>query len=54
LKLPDTKQRNDFKRIYRNQVNVYSKDKAVLQVRISHSSAIPLILVKASNRRFFS
>jgi hypothetical protein len=30
LKLPDTKQRNDFKRIYRNQVNVYSKDKAVL------------------------
>jgi hypothetical protein len=30
LKLSDTKQRNDFKRIYRNQVNVYSKDKAVL------------------------
>jgi hypothetical protein len=30
LKLPGTKQRNDFKRIYRNQVNVYSKDKAVL------------------------
>ena len=30
LKLPDTKQRNDFKRIYRNQVNVYSKDNAVL------------------------
>ena len=30
MKLPDTKQRNDFKRIYRNQVNVYSKDKAVL------------------------
>jgi hypothetical protein len=30
LKLPDTKQRNDFKRTYRNQVNVYSKDKAVL------------------------
>jgi hypothetical protein len=30
LKLPGTKQRNDFKRIYRNQVDVYSKDKAVL------------------------
>jgi hypothetical protein len=30
LKLPDTKQRNDFKRIYRNQVDVYSKDKVVL------------------------
>ena len=30
MKLPDTKQRNDFKRIYRNQVDVYSKDKAVL------------------------
>ena len=30
MKLPDTKQRNDFKRIYSNQVNVYSKDKAVL------------------------
>jgi hypothetical protein len=30
LKLLGTKQRNDFKRIYRNQVNVYSKDKAVL------------------------
>ena len=30
MKLPDTKQRNDFKRTYRNQVNVYSKDKAVL------------------------
>jgi hypothetical protein len=30
LKLPDTKQRNDFKRIYRNQVEGYSKDKAVL------------------------
>jgi hypothetical protein len=30
LKLPGTKQRNDFKGIYRNQVNVYSKDKAVL------------------------
>ena len=30
MKLPDTKQRNDFKRTYRNQVSVYSKDKAVL------------------------
>ena len=30
MKLPGTKQRNDFKRIYRNQVNVYSKDKADL------------------------
>ena len=30
MKLPDTKQRNDIKRTYRNQVNVYSKDKAVL------------------------
>ena len=30
MKLPDIKQRNDFKRTYRNQVNVYSKDKAVL------------------------
>ena len=30
MKLPDTKQRNDFKGTYRNQVNVYSKDKAVL------------------------
>ena len=30
MKSPNTKQRNDFKRIYRNQVNVYSKDKAVL------------------------
>ena len=30
MKLLDTKQRNDFKRIYRNQVDVYSKDKAVL------------------------
>ena len=30
MKLPDTKQRNDFKRTYRNQVDVYSKDKAVL------------------------
>jgi hypothetical protein len=30
LKLPDTKQRNDDKGTYRNQVNVYSKDKAVL------------------------
>ena len=30
MKLPDTKQRNDFKRTHRNQVNVYSKDKAVL------------------------
>jgi hypothetical protein len=30
LKLPGTKQRNHFRRIYRNQVNVYSKDKAVL------------------------
>ena len=30
MKLPDTKQRIDFKRIYRNQVNVYSKDKEVL------------------------
>ena len=30
MKLPDTKQRNDFKSIYRNQVDVYSKDKAVL------------------------
>ena len=30
LKLPGTKERNDFERTYRNQVNVYSKDKAVL------------------------
>jgi hypothetical protein len=30
LKLLDTKQRNDNKGIYRNQVDVYSKDKAVL------------------------
>jgi hypothetical protein len=30
LKLLDTKQRNDFKRIYRNQLDVYCKDKAVL------------------------
>jgi hypothetical protein len=30
LKLPGAKQRSDFKRIYRNQVNVYSNDKAVL------------------------
>jgi hypothetical protein len=30
LKLPDKKQRNDYKSTYRNQVNVYSKDKAVL------------------------
>jgi hypothetical protein len=30
LKLPNTKQRNDFKKTYRYQVNVYSKDKAVL------------------------
>ena len=30
MKLPDTKQRNDFKGTYRNQVNVYSNDKAVL------------------------
>jgi hypothetical protein len=30
LKFPDTKQRNDFKGTYRNQVNVYSNDKAVL------------------------
>ena len=30
MKLPDTKQRNDFKTTYRKQVNVYSKDKAVL------------------------
>ena len=30
MKLPDTKQRNDYKGTYRNQVNVYSKDKAVL------------------------
>lgn len=30
MKLPGTKQRNDFKRINRNQVNVYSRDKAVL------------------------
>jgi hypothetical protein len=34
LKLPDTKQRNDFKGTYRNQVSVYSKDKAVL-LRVS-------------------
>ena len=34
MKLLDTKQRNDFKRIYRNQVDVYSKDKAV-QPRVS-------------------
>jgi hypothetical protein len=34
LKLPDTKQRNAFKRTYRNQINVYSKDKSVL-VRVS-------------------
>ena len=30
MKLPGTKQRNDFKRNYRNQINVYRKDKAVL------------------------
>ena len=30
MKLPGTKQRNDFNRNYRNQVNVYNKDKAVL------------------------
>jgi hypothetical protein len=30
LKLPDTKQRNDYQGTYRNQVDVYSKDKAVL------------------------
>jgi hypothetical protein len=30
LKLPDTKQRNDYKGTYRNQVNINSKDKAVL------------------------
>ena len=29
-KLPDSKQRNDFKCINRNQINVYSKDKAAL------------------------
>ena len=30
MKLPDTKQMNDFKRTYGNQVNVYSKDIAGL------------------------
>ena len=30
LKSPGTKQRNDFNRNYRNQVNVNNKDKAVL------------------------
>ena len=30
MKLPDTKQRNDYEGTYRNQVNVYSKDKAAL------------------------
>ena len=30
MKWPDTKQRNGLKRIYRNQANVYRKDKAVL------------------------
>ena len=38
MKLPDTKQRNDFKRIYRNQVNVYSKDKTAL-LRVSLMTA---------------
>jgi hypothetical protein len=30
IEVTDTKQRNDFRRTYRNQVNVYSKEKAVL------------------------
>ena len=30
MKLPDTKQRNDYKRTYRNQINVYNKDKVAL------------------------
>ena len=38
MKLPDTKQRNDFKRTYRNQVNVYSKDKEAL-LRVSLMTA---------------
>ena len=64
MKLPGTKQRNDFKRIYRNQVDVYSKDKAVLP-RVSLMTgkdftplvrilATPLSLVKASTRAFCS
>ena len=38
MKLPDRKQRNDFKRIYRNQINLYSKDKAAL-LRVSLMTA---------------
>ena len=38
MKLPDTKQRNDFKRIYRNQTNIYSKDKVAL-LRVSLKTA---------------
>ena len=38
MKLLDRKQRNDFKRINRNQNNVYSKDKAALP-RISLMTA---------------
>ena len=38
MKLPDTKQMNDFKRTYRNQVNVYNKDKAAL-LRVSLMTA---------------
>ena len=37
-KLPDMKQRNDFKRINRNQINVYSKKKAAL-LRVSLMTA---------------
>ena len=38
MKLPDSKQKNDFKRIYRNQINVYSKDKVTL-LRVSLMTA---------------
>ena len=42
------KQRNDFKRINRNQINVYSKDKAAL-LRVSLMTAkvfTPLVIMK--------
>jgi hypothetical protein len=48
LKLPDTKQRNDFKRIYRNQTNIYSKDKVAL-LRVSLLTAevfTPLVTIQ--------
>lgn len=43
MKLPDTKQRNDFKGTYRNQVDVYSKVKAVLP-KVSSVSGKDFIL----------